>query len=74
VVKNPKQCLFHHVLITIQLNFKNSEIIFLKVTPPVGFKPAIPEVWGYGTPVQWDVQKKPAENAFKDKKIKQPMV
>ena len=44
------QCLFHHVLTTIPLTFKNREI--KKRKNPVGFEPAIPGFWGYGTPVQ----------------------
>jgi len=30
------------------LNFKTRE----KVMPPMGFEPAIPGFWGYGTPAQ----------------------
>ena len=38
--KQWSKILIHHVLTTIQLNFKNREIE--KVTPPVSFAPAIP--------------------------------
>ena len=34
------------------MNFRNSEVKKIKVTLPVGFEPAIPGVWGYGTPAQ----------------------
>ena len=35
-------CLFHHVLITFQLIFKNREIKKIKSYVSVGFEPAIP--------------------------------
>ena len=39
VVKNPILCLFHHVLTTIQLIFKNREIKNIKCSASVGIRP-----------------------------------
>ena len=47
VVKNPILCLFHHVLTTIQLIFKNREIKNIKCSASVGIRPGF---WGYETP------------------------
>ena len=44
MVKNPLLCLFHHVLTTIQLNFKNIEIKKIKGYASVGIRSRNP--WG----------------------------
>ena len=45
-------CLFHHILTTIQLNLKNSEIKKIKSYTSSGIRTRNPWVWGYGTPAQ----------------------